>query len=318
MRRVVLGLDTSNYVTSIAAVDLDGNVVLDARQPLLVPEGKRGLQQSAAVFQHEKNLPALMTAHQDFFQKHTVAAICASTAPRPGPGSYMPVFVVGRGHGVMCAHIAGVPFFITNHQDGHIAAAKLGSPLKRDTRFLALHLSGGTTEVLLVERQKSRLLGGSLDLFAGQLVDRAGVALGLAFPSGPHLELLAAKGEAKGLLGVSMQGMNCHLSGAEAQVYRWMEEGILPPADIAAEIYDFLIRLVTRLIEAAWRQTGCSKALLAGGVASSERVRQGLLERLRRKRVPVAVTFAAPGLAGDNAVGVAWIGLKQYDDRGEG
>lgn len=308
---VVLGLDTSCYVTSLALVGMDGQVLLNARTPLKVELGQRGLMQSEAVFAHVRNIPALFAECAEALAAHPAAAVAASTAPRPGPDAYMPVFRVGEGHGKVYAQALGVPFFHTNHQDGHIAAARIDSGLEDAPECLALHLSGGTTELLLARGAKTELLGGSQDMHAGQLVDRLGVALGCPFPAGPHLEALAREGKSAGRIGVSVSGVDCHLSGAEAQALRMLSAGEAP-ADIAAEIYDFLARTVLRLLAAGAEQTGVDTALLAGGVASSALLRQQLLERAKRRRIPVALHFARPELSGDNAVGVAWIGLQRW------
>lgn len=308
--KAVLGLDTSNYVTSLAAVDIDGSILLDERIPLRVATGTRGLQQSEAVFQHVRNLAGLF-AGWDAKKLETVA-VCASTSPRAASDSYMPVFVVGAGQGIACAQVLGVPFYTTNHQNGHIRAALHGGTLHPGDTFFALHLSGGTTEMLQVSAEGIRKTGGTLDLHAGQLIDRVGVALGLPFPAGPHLEKLARAGHAEAMLGVSIQKGWCHLSGAEAQAMRWIAEGEKSPQDIAAELYDFATRTVARLIQDAQQQKPLQDVLLAGGVSSSLLLRDKLRNRLRQRGIPVRLHFAAPGLSGDNAVGVALIGLEQY------
>lgn len=311
--RAVLGLDTSCYVTSLALVDEVGGVLLNARAPLPVAPGERGLRQSEAVFAHVRQLPALFGEHAPLLASVQVVAVAASVAPRPLSDSYMPVFRVGEGQGKVYAQALGVPFFSTNHQDGHIAAALLESGLVRTDAFLALHLSGGTTELLWYRAGETALLGGTLDLHAGQLVDRIGVGMGCPFPAGKHLEALAQQGQARGLLGVSCEGMSCHLSGAEAQAKRLLDQGVAK-VDVAAEVYDFLARTVLRLLEAGMAETREKRALLAGGVASSALLRALLTARVAKRRLPILVHFAKPDLSGDNAVGVAQIGLQMWKE----
>lgn len=309
--KAVLGLDTSCYVTSLALVDEAGGVLLNGRTPLPIPPRERGLRQSKAVFAHVRQLPALFQEHAPLLASLQVTAVAASTAPRPGPDSYMPVFRVGEGLGKVYAQALGVPFFSTNHQDGHIAAALADSGLETETSFLAMHLSGGTTELLWRRAEETALLGGTLDLHAGQLVDRLGVEMGCPFPAGKALEALALQGQAQGLLGVSCEGTSCHFSGAETQAQRLLARG-MPKDDVAAELYDFLARTVLRLLEAGSAQTGEKRALLAGGVASSVLLRTLLTARVEKRRIPIALHFAKPDLAGDNAVGVARIGLRMW------
>lgn len=159
----------------------------------------------------------------------------------------------------------------------------VGAGIREDEPFLALHLSGGTTEVLLCKERRITLIGGTLDLHAGQLVDRIGVQLGLSFPAGPALEALALQATAQGRIGVSIKGTSCNLSGAQNKASRWIERQELTPEQVAAEIYDYLCRTFLRLIEAACGQTGCRQALLAGGVASSVLLRRMLLRRAEKE-----------------------------------
>ena len=152
--------------------------------------------------------------------------------------------------------------------------------------LLAVHLSGGTTEVLSLVDDCLTLLGGTLDLHAGQVVDRTGVALGLPFPAGPHLEELAVRGTARALLPVAMAdgGLYCHLSGAETQVQRWISQGTMPKEDIAREVYDLLARTVSRMVTAASQQTGIRQVLIAGGVASSRLFRELVTQRTAKRQ----------------------------------
>ena len=180
---IALGFDTSNYTTSIAAHD--GAAPINCSQLLDVQPGQLGLRQSDALFAHIKRLPALadrLFAHLD---TGDIAAIGVSTRPRAVEGSYMPCFLAGSSQAAVLARALGVPLYEFSHQQGHIAAA-LWSAGRMDLlyqRHLAWHLSGGTTELLLVENQAGALtaqkLGGTTDISAGQLIDRTGKLLSL-------------------------------------------------------------------------------------------------------------------------------------------
>ena len=311
MSLTVLGLDTSNYRTSLALVTGDGEILVNYRELLSVPAGERGLRQNEAVFAHLKQL----SATAELLREHSrgdLAAVAASTAPRDGNESYMPVFMAGASFGRLTAAALGVPFVGTTHQRGHLAAAKAGTELEETEEYLALHLSGGTTDLLEVRADAVTQIGGSLDLHAGQLVDRAGVAIGLSFPAGQELETLAVRGKSEGLLGCSMSDgdLTCHFSGAESQVQRWIREGKRPREDMAREIYDLLARTVLRMVTAGTKKNGLRSVLVAGGVASSALFRQMLQERAAARRNCPKIVFGRPELSGDNAVGVALIGLR--------
>ena len=311
MIEVALGFDTSCYTTSVAAVDAEGEVRCFQRKLLPVAEGQRGLRQSEAVFAHVRQLPELMT--QMDLDGFKICAVAASSRPRDAEDSYMPVFTVGYGQARTLACALKVPCFSVSHQQGHIAAGQIGNPLL-DKPFVALHISGGTTELLLVEENHIRLMGGTLDLHAGQLVDRIGVAMGEGFPAGPALEKLAFGGTAEALLPVSMEqgDLCCHLSGAETQALRWLDQHRYSNERIAAEVFDFLARTVARLLEAACHEAGVKQALVVGGVASSSLLHGLLQQRLRKRDASLQVSFGQPRYSADNAVGVAWLGMQQY------
>ena len=312
--KAVIGLDTSCYTTSAAAVDEFGRVIASLRKLLPVPMGQRGLRQSDAVFEHVRQLPELIEELGKAAADYEIAAVCASKKPRDGEDSYMPVFLAGDAQGRGMAALLHIPCFAATHQAGHVRAAMLDSGLE-ESEFLAVHLSGGTTEVLHVRGAGIDCLGGTLDLHAGQLVDRVGVALSLPFPCGPYLEQLALVGQAQSLLPVSMadEDLHCHLSGAETKVTKWLSSGEKTPEDAAAEVYDFLARTAARLIFGAGRKTGLKSALVAGGVASSPLFRELLQARMRRLAQDIKLYFGHPAYSGDNAVGVALLGLDQYN-----
>ncbi len=306
---LALGLDTSCYTTSAALCGTDCPP-LQERLLLPVPAGERGLRQSEAVFAHVRQLPRVLLPLLNA-PHEAIGCVCASVSPRDGEDSYMPVFQVGVSQGKALAAALNVPFFTTTHQRGHIAAAKYGTGLTAD-RFVALHLSGGTTDTLLADGEELTPIGTSSDLHAGQLVDRIGVKLGLPFPAGPYLEQLAANGENRNRVPVSFErdGLRCHLSGAEAQLLRLIQAGE-KKENVAAEVYGVLCRTVLRLVQSAAEKTDAEDVLIAGGVASSRLLRNMLLERSEKRRTGLRLHFGRPEFSGDNAVGTALIGLER-------
>ncbi len=311
-RRVVIGFDTSCYTTSVAAVTVEGEVVASCRKLLPVKLGERGLRQSEAVFTHVRQLPERLEELAPFIHDCEIAAVCASNRPRDDDDSYMPVFHAGDAQARGLSAMLGVPCFFTTHQRGHVAAAKVESGVEAGD-LLAVHLSGGTTEILALTGDELTLLGGTLDLHAGQVVDRTGVALGLPFPAGPHLEKLAVQGKSNALLTAATKngGLNCHLSGAETQIQRIIKEGSMSREDVAREVYDLLSRTVAKMILAGAERTGISQVLIAGGVSSSALFRELLTARLNKLKRDLHVCFGKPEYSGDNAVGVALIGAQR-------
>lgn len=165
---------------------------------------------------------------------------------------------------------------------------------------------------MLVSQDKVHPFAASLDLHAGQLIDRVGVSMGLMFPSGPELEKMASRGRMTGRYGIKLKGLNCHLSGAEAQALRDIRLGILTNGDIAAEVFDFLARTVCGMLQAAQKETGIKDVLIFGGVASSALFRQLIAERLKKGQNTLNIIFSLPEFSGDNAAGVALIGACMH------
>ncbi len=319
--KACLGIDTSCYTTSVALCRLDtaaDGVFFQRRRLLTVEAGARGLMQSEGVFQHTRRLPELISQLMLDCLGMEIEAVCASVRPRPAEESYMPVFCVGEGMARSVAAALRVPFFATTHQQGHVRAARVGTMLDGTKPFVALHLSGGTTEALREEGGAVTLLGGTEDLHAGQFIDRVGVALGLPFPAGPALEKLAETGQDRMQLKAPVTGLTCHFSGAEAQAQRWIAEGDMSQGDIAAEVFGCVARTVAKLILAACETESLSDALLGGGVVSSALIRREVASRVTARNRNIRLHFARPELAGDNAVGVALIGAEQYIRGAEG
>ncbi len=303
----VLGIDTSCYTTS-GAISSGGEIIRFARKLLPVGHGKRGLRQSEAVFQHIKQIPEVVS---DLFSVPVaVDAVCVSSRPRDGEESYMPVFETGYSFACALASSMRIPLITTTHQRGHLRAALIGSGLTRKD-YLAVHLSGGTTDVLAVREEQIELLGTSLDLHAGQLVDRIGVRMGLPFPCGSELEKLAVLAENRqALIPVSATDGNCHLSGAEASLHRMLDAG-MPFPETAFQLYSLLARTVLRMLETAGANTGLRDALIMGGVASSALLRALIHDRINKRRIPMSVFFGNPAYSTDNAAGVALIGEEK-------
>ena len=147
----VIGIDTSNYTTSIAFFDGIGGE--NCSKLLPVKQGELGLRQSDAVFAHIKSLPELSGRLFSHVEKGSITAVGVSTRPRAVEGSYMPCFMVGYSHAKILSDALGVPMVEVSHQQGHVAASlwSAGHIELMDQPHLAWHLSGGTTELLLVE-----------------------------------------------------------------------------------------------------------------------------------------------------------------------
>jgi len=299
---IALGLDTSNYTTSTALYDRESAQVTQQKKLLPVAKGQLGLRQSDAVFHHIQQLPDLMTAlFENAGSRPDVIGV--STRPRPVEGSYMPCFEVGRGAAQQLAAVLGVPLRTYSHQEGHIAAAMYSSGFRAQPgeRFIAYHLSGGTTEGVLVTRHDDgfsvELLCGSLDLKAGQLIDRVAGMLGLPFPGGVHLEKLALSYDGDVRCKPTMKGAGCCLSGVENICQKLLAEG-KSPEYVARVCIGHVCAAVTAMTEAIFDKYGELPLLFAGGVSSNVTLREEMQHRF-------GAYFAQPPFSCDNAAGIA-------------
>lgn len=303
----VLGFDTSNYTTSVAAFD---GCTLDNRSRLLdVRPGELGLRQSDAVFAHVKRLPEL--AHSLFDQKElsAIGAVGVSTRPRAVEGSYMPCFLAGVSAAETLAAALRVPCYAFSHQQGHIAAAlwSAGRMDLMETPHLAWHLSGGTTELLLVEPEdrnvRATVIGGTTDISAGQVIDRTGKLLGLQFPSGKALDTLAAQIEGSDRFKVKTNGLQFSFSGLENKVVSYLTSHI--PEEVAAYALESVCDVIIRTTCDALKAYPGLPVVFSGGVASNS--------MLRKKCSAFDSVFAAPALSTDNAAGIAVLTWLQED-----
>ncbi len=308
----VLGLDTSNYTTSAAL--FDGRTGRNSGKLLEVRPGEKGLRQSDALFQHVKALPGRL---EELGELKEISAVCASTRPRAVEGSYMPCFLAGESLGRSLASAFGVPFFAVSHQQGHLAAAawSAGRLDLLERPFLAWHLSGGTTELLYVEPQganvRAQRIGGTTDIAAGQLIDRAGVMLGLDFPAGKALDALSQQArERPRPFDVKVNGLEFSLSGMENQVQALLAGGADSTA-VAAFTVDTLAGVIRKVTAAARNAHPGLPLLCSGGVASNSRLRDVLTGSCQ-------AIFAEPRYSTDNALGVAILGRRLLEGGGEG
>lgn len=294
-----LGIDTSNYTTSLAL--FDGKNIIQRKKVLSVKKGERGLRQSDAVFQHTVNMPLLMS-ELDF--SSGIDSVGVSTRPRSVEGSYMPCFLVGENVATAVSKTSNVPLYKTSHQVGHILAA-LYSVERLDLineKFIAFHLSGGTTEALIVTPDKDdivkcTLVASSSDLKAGQAVDRTGVLLGLDFPCGKELDALCEKSDREFNIKPSMQGLNCSLSGVENKVKKMLENNE-SREDIAKFALSFVSASVLEMCKRVIKEYGELPILFSGGVSSNSLLRKTINENLN-------AYFAESEFSLDNASGTA-------------
>ncbi len=299
-----LGIDTSNYTTSSAVYNSDTNEVVQSKLLLPVKDGQLGLRQSDAVFHHTKQLPIII---KGLFDGHDydINAVGVSIKPRNADGSYMPCFLCGEGFADCLGSINNINVYKTSHQVGHILAALYSADKLSfvKQKFLAFHVSGGTTDCLLCEPDDENIIkiseiGTSLDLKAGQVVDRVGLMLGLKFPCGKELEKLAERSSSRYRIKPVLKGMNCCLSGVENICEKMFKDGE-EYEDISNFCLSYIYATIREMTKLALETYGSDLPFVfAGGVMSNKLIRSNIESRFN-------AFFAEPEFSCDNAVGTA-------------
>ncbi len=294
---VWLGIDTSNYTTSAAVV---GDREINLRRIIDVKIGERGIRQSDDVFVHLKTLPELLEP----IAMRDVSAVGVSVRPRNCEGSYMPVFTAGESFARVIAKSLDVPVYRFSHQDGHLMAGIYSGGFEDLTQgeFYAVHLSGGTTEILKCRYTPdgfdAEITGGTLDISAGQLIDRIGVKLGMKFPCGAELDGLCGSTDHAVRLKTCVRGGYMNLSGLENKLSEMKED--------AAVVARSAFLAVGESIVKALDFQKAKRILFVGGVASGNFLRQYLTEN-----IDAQIYFAKGGLSCDNAVGIAELARRK-------
>ena len=253
--KTFLGIDTSNYTTSVALYNENG--VLQKKKLLPVKDGERGIRQSDAVFHHTKAYPDLLKELFDIADYPEIFGVGASIKPTTQEGSYMPCFLVGEGVAKAISVTNNIPFYSFSHQQGHIAAALYSADKTEllNEAFLCFHISGGTTDLVLCtpddeEIFKVKLVAHSTDLKAGQAVDRIGVKMGIPFPAGMGVEKLALNSERIYKNKIKLIDGNCSLSGLENKCLKMLENGD-PQCDVAKFLLSYIADTVSAMTEYA-------------------------------------------------------------------
>jgi len=307
MSKLFLGIDTSNYTTSIGVIDEELNIIQDRRIILSVDKGNKGLRQQEALFQHLKNLPFLVDSLEVDFKE--IVGIGVSTKPRNQTGSYMPVFLAGEGLGRSLSKVLNVPLKRFSHQEGHIGASLIHNNI--DGSFISFHLSGGTTEVLKCKNLKDNinleLVGGTLDISVGQLIDRIGVYIGFNFPCGKEMDNFAQHGNPINLdIIPKIKNGYVNLSGIENKFISLINTNIYKKEDIIYTLFYQIAYIINNLIEYTLKDSE-EKVVLVGGVVSNSIIR----DILNKSKHNEQIVFTDMGLSVDNAVGIAYLTLKK-------
>ncbi|MBC7087256.1 MAG: hypothetical protein H5T96_02070 [Tissierellales bacterium] len=305
MNKHYLGIDTSNYTSSISVINESDQILLDQRIILDVPLGKSGLRQQEAVFQHLINIPKLIESIN--IDVNCFDTVSVSSKPRQIEGSYMPVFKVGVSFAEVISKINKIPIKYFSHQEGHIASIIYENNIYEDA-FVSFHFSGGTTEIILVKNSDNlytTLIGGTNDISFGQLIDRIGVYTGLKFPCGEKMEKIACLGSLLKLDLPKPQNTTwINLSGLENFYKRLIDSKKYNIEDIFYTLFINISYFIENMVIKTIEIQNTSTVLIVGGVSTNNIIRNYLSNNNYR----IKIYYSKTNLSSDNAVGVGFLG----------
>ena len=282
----ILGIDTSAYTTSIALIDAQSNKILaDERKVLEVGKGQKGLRQQEAVFQHLKNLPVLYGKITQDITK--VKTICVSSKPRNSEDSYMPVFTVGQNFGKVISRTLDCSYIEYSHQENHISASLIDNYKNIDHRFLAVHISGGTTEFVSAEKGikgfETKIVGGTKDITFGQLIEY------LAGKRVDEIKTPAVSGSSY----INLSGMENYYGNL---VNKYTRETVIN------SLFKYIAECILHIIRSL-SHFNFKTVIISGGVASNSRIRNYLIDNIKEYEI----IFPSVENSSDNAVGLAFL-----------
>lgn len=305
----ILGIETSCDDTGVALYDPRRGIIAQAVSSQdHIHEAYGGVVPELASRDHIRKLSPLVkkVLAEAGLSMHDVTGIAYTAGPGL-PGALM----TGAAFGRALAQALQVPSVGVHHMEGHLLAPLI-SEEHPDCPFLALLVSGGHTQIVLVQAIGSyRILGESLDDAVGEAFDKVARMLGLGFPGGPEIARIAQAGDACAIdfprPMTDRPGLELSFSGLKTAVRNLV--ALRSPidsearADIAASFQQAVIDTLRIKVGRALEETGIGQLVVAGGVSANKCLREEFRRRLKAK-----CFFPAPSLCTDNGAMIAYAG----------
>ena len=298
MRRYILGIESTAHTFSVSVMSSDGRILSNTKSVYKPPEGS-GIHPFEASQNHLAAAPKVVADALDI-SGVPIDGLCAvAYAMGPGLG---PCLRVGAVVARTLASSLGVPLVPVNHAVGHI---ELGCLLTDSKDPVVLLVSGGHTMILAYSSRRWRVLGESLDLTLGQLLDQFGRHHGLASPCGRAIEEVAAASSNYLRLPYSVKGNDVSYSGL-LTASKLLTDGGRSFSDVSYSIQETAFAMVTEVTERALAFTGKKEVMIVGGVAANRRL-SGMMSDMARRH-SAAVTITPIEYSGDCGAQIAWTG----------
>lgn len=309
---LILAIETSCDETSVALIRDGRDIVVNlVSSQMAIHEAFGGVVPEIASRHHVESITLLIeqALREGGMKLRDVTAIAVTQ----GPG-LVGALLVGVMAAKSLAFALGVPLIGTHHIAGHIYANALVGDIVYPS--VALVVSGGHTELVLLEREGSfRLLGRTRDDAVGEAYDKVARALQLPYPGGPHVDRLAAEASSELVMPrawLEPDSLDFSFSGLKSAVLAAVNTARMKGAalDAAALARGFQSSVVDVLVTKGLRAVqlhGARQLLLCGGVAANRGLRTALAAACEEQRIPLLLPPLS--LCSDNA---AMIGAAAY------
>lgn len=323
MSTIILGIESSCDDTS-AAIIKDGLLMSNVIASQSVHEEYGGVVPELASRAHQQNIvPVVDTAiKRAGISKHDISAIAFTR----GPG-LLGSLLVGTSFAKGLSLGLQVPIIDVNHLHGHVLSHFVREAVDDEVPefpFLCLLISGGNSQLIIVRNYNDmEVIGQTIDDAAGEAFDKCAKVMGLPYPGGPHIDRLAAEGDAKRFKFAKphIPGLDYSFSGLKTSFLYTLRDAIrIDPdfiaknqADLAASLQATIIDILMDKLDKAVKQTGVTTVAIGGGVSANSGVRDAVAEYCRARGLKAFIPQRK--FTTDNAAMVAIAGYFKYLDR---
>ncbi len=298
MTGYILGVESTAHTFSVSVVSSQGKILSNAKSVYTPPDGS-GIHPFEASKSHLASATRVLA--EAVADSGVPLGDLDAVAYAMGPG-LGPCLRVGAVTARTLASSLGVPLVPVNHAIGHI---ELGCLLTGAKDPVVLLVSGGHTMILAYSARRWRVLGESLDLTLGQLLDQFGRHHGLASPCGRAIEVAASRSTNCLKLPYTVKGNDVSFSGM-LTASKLLLDGGDSFADVSYSLQETAFAMVTEVTERALAFTGKKKVMIVGGVAANRRL-SGMMKDMAGRHSAM-VTMTPLAYSGDCGAQIAWTG----------
>jgi N6-L-threonylcarbamoyladenine synthase/N6-L-threonylcarbamoyladenine synthase/protein kinase Bud32 len=298
---ICLGIEGTAHTIGVGIVDQDCKVL--ANMAKMIDGSKGGIHPREAANHHAENIVPLMheAVAKAGISYDDIDLVAFSQGPGLGPCLRTAATAARSLALTMQVDLIGV-----NHCVAHL---EIGRKMTGAGDPTLLYASGGNTQVIAYSGGRYRVFGETLDIGIGNMIDKFGREVGLPFPSGPQIEILAREGKELIELPYSVKGMDVAFSGILTAAIQLKSKG-KRMEDLCYSLQETCFAMLVEVTERAMAHVEKNEVLLGGGVVQNKRL-QEMVRIMAEERG--AKMFVPPGsLCVDNGAMIAWTGIVMH------